>query len=75
MLGGYSVPVFLPDVHKLAVVITRLKNGGIWQFFFYAAFAHDIDFFLVWFCQNLHELFFALRTVVRSVYHLFGVFD
>jgi hypothetical protein len=75
LLGRYSVSVFLPDIHKLAVIITRLKNGSIRQFFFYATFAHNVNFFFVWFCKNLHELFFALRTVIWTVYHLFGVLD
>lgn len=67
--------MFLPDIHKFAVIITGLKNGCIGQFFFYAAFAYDVNFFFVWLSQNLHELFFALGAVVWSVDHLFCVFN
>jgi hypothetical protein len=29
LLGGDNVPVFLPNIHKFAVVVNRLENRSI----------------------------------------------
>ena len=67
--------MFFPYVHEFAVVVYRLKNRGVGQFLFQTAFADHIDFFFLGIRKNLHEFFFALWTVVGSIYHLFCVFN